>query len=186
MAPEEVCMKAVLTLKNAACCIISVFLCVSFVQAAQNKVYKNTALGYQMEYPSDFTTKTMGSATVFSSPSQDKVFAFSPSVNVVSVDLGSSPSDLDQFYQKSKDALERSLGTVKFIEDAKDKLAKADAYRLVYTSRQKKADFKFHQILCIRNKKAYVVTYTALQDQYDKFFKTAQAMIKSFQFTSKE
>ena len=77
------------------------------------------------------------------------------------------------------------MGTVKFIEDKKDKLAGADAYRLVYVSRQKKADFKFMQIMCIRNNRAYVLTYTALQEQYDKMAKTAQAVIKSFQFIQK-
>jgi len=39
--------------------------------------------------------------------------------------------------------------------------------------------------LCVRNNRAYVLTYTALQDQYDKFLKVAQAMIKSFRFITK-
>ncbi|MFA5100212.1 MAG: PsbP-related protein, partial [Candidatus Omnitrophota bacterium] len=74
---------------------------------------------------------------------------------------------------------------VKFLEDKKDKLSGADAYRLVYASRQKKADFKFLQVMCIRDNRAYVLTYTALQTQYDKLLKTAQAIIKSFQLTAK-
>ena len=165
--------------------VLSVFICTVFGFAQESKVYRNKAFGYQLEYPADFAVKTIGSATVFSSVSEDRTFSFSPSVNVVAVNLGEAPADLNGFYKQSKDALERSLGTVKFIEDKKDKLAGADAYRLVYVSRQKKADFKFMQIMCIRNNRAYVLTYTALQEQYDKMAKTAQAVIKSFQFIQK-
>jgi hypothetical protein len=165
--------------------VLCVFICAGLCFAQQAKVYKNRALGYSLEYPADFTVKVIGSATVFSSAVADRIFAFSPSVNVVAVELGGAPADLEVFYKQSKDALERSLVTVKFLEDKKDKLAGIDAYRLVYTSRQKKADFKFMQVMCIRNNRAYVVTYTALQEQYDKLLKTAQAIVKSFQLTEK-
>jgi serine/threonine-protein kinase len=161
-----------------------VLLCVGLSFAQQNKVFKNSVLGYQLEYPAGFKIKTMGSAVVFSSDIEDRTFAFSPSVNIVVIDLGSAPVDIESFYKQSKDALERSLGAVKFLEDKKDKLAGISAYRLVYTSRQKKADFKFLQVMCIRNNKAYVLTYTALQEQYEKLLKTAQAIIKSFKFTA--
>jgi eukaryotic-like serine/threonine-protein kinase len=161
-----------------------VLICASLGSAAQNKVYTNTVYGYQLEYPPDFAVKIVGSATVFSSRVEDKTFAFSPSINVVAVDLAGSPADLDKFYQQSRDALERSLGSVKFLEDKAEKFAGVSARKLVYVSRQKKADFKFQQILCIRNNRAYVLTYTALQEQFDKTAKTAQAMIQSFQFTT--
>jgi eukaryotic-like serine/threonine-protein kinase len=178
-------MKVGTVMMQAAVGVFSVFICVSLGFAQQNKVYKNKVYGYQLEYPSDFTVKTIGSATVFSSQIEDRTFAFSPSVNVVAVSLGAAPADLDVFYKQSKDALERSLGQVTFLEDKKEKLAGVDAYRLVYVSRQKKADFKFMQIMCTRDNKAYVLTYTALQEQYDKLLKTAQAIIKSFKITAK-
>jgi eukaryotic-like serine/threonine-protein kinase len=177
-------MKIGIVVKQVGFGVLFVFICMSAGFAQHSKVYKNKALGYQLEYPADFTVKTIGSATVFSSMAEDRAFAFSPSVNVVAVDLGEAPADLAEFYKQSKDALERSLVTVKFLEDKKEKLAGISAYRLVYVSRQKKADFKFMQVMCIRNNRAYVVTYTALQEQYDKFLKTAQAIIKSFQLTA--
>jgi len=177
-------MKVGTVVAQAAVGVFSVFICMSLGFAQQGRVYKNKNFGYQLEYPSDFTIKTIGSATVFSSKIEDRTFAFSPSVNVVAINLGAAPADLDIFYKQSKDALERSLGMVKFLEDKKEKLAGADAYRLVYTSRQKKADFKFLQVMCIRNNRAYVVTYTALEEQYNKMLKTAQAIIKSFQITA--
>lgn len=47
------------------------------------------------------------------------MFAFSPSVNVLVVELGNAPSELDAFYRQSKEALERSMSNVNFIEDKK-------------------------------------------------------------------
>jgi hypothetical protein len=185
LTEEETTMKVETIVRGIGVCVASVFICANLGMAQQGKVYKNKTFGYQLTYPADFTMKTMGSATVFSSTVQDKTFAFSPSVNVVVIDLGTSPADLDQFYRQSKDAVERSLGKVKFIEDKKEKLAGANACRLVYTSRQIKADFKFMQVLCVHDNRAYLLTYTALQEQYDKFLKIAQSIIQSFQFTAK-
>jgi hypothetical protein len=161
-----------------------VLLCAGLSFAQQNKIYKNKVFGYQLGYPAGFKIKTVGSAVVFSSDIEDKTFAFSPSVNIVVIDLGAAPVDIESFYKQSKDALARSLGNVKFLEDKKEKLAGISAYRLVYVSRQKKADFKFLQVMCIRDNKAYVLTYTALQEQYEKHLKTAQAIIKSFEFAA--
>ncbi|MCU0651049.1 MAG: DUF1795 domain-containing protein, partial [Candidatus Omnitrophica bacterium] len=146
--------------------LITVFLSSGPSLAQEKKHYINRPLGFKLEYPADYSVKTIGSAIVFSSSAADKTFAFSPSINIVVVDLGSEPQDLDTFYTQSKEALERSFGGVKFIEDKKDKLDGVNAYRLEYKSRQKKADFKFLQVMCIRKTKAYVLTYTALQEQY--------------------
>jgi hypothetical protein len=174
--------KSSIMLRGFKTALLFIFLCAGLSFAQQNRIYKNNALGYQLEYPFGFKIRTIGSAIAFSSEVEDRTFAFSPSVNVVVVDLGSGPVDVEDFYKQSKEALERSLGNVKFLEDKKDKLAGISAYRLVYTSRQKKADFKFLQVICVRNNKAYVLTYTALQEQYEKLLKTAQAIIKSFKF----
>ena len=163
---------------------VLILLCTGLSFAQQNKIYKNKVFGYQLEYSAGFKIKTVGSAVVFSSDIEDKTFAFSPSVNIVVIDLGAAPVDIESFYKQSKDALERSLGNVKFLEDKKDKLSGISAYRLVYVSRQKKADFKFLQVMCIRDNKAYVLTYTALQEQYEKLLKTAQAIIKSFKISA--
>jgi len=172
-------------LRRVAVVSLFIFLCTVCAFAQAVKIYKSAVFGYRLEYPSDFKVKTMGSATVFSSSIADKTFAFSPSVNIVTIDLGQSPADPDVFYKQSKEALQKSLGNVDFIEDKKDKLSGVEAYRLVYISTQKKADFKFLQLICIRDNRAYVLTYTALQEQYDKLLKTAQAVIKSFEFTKK-
>lgn len=168
--------------RRSAAVLLSVILCAHVSYAQLTRIYRNTIYGYKLEYPDDFKLKIMGSASVFSSDIADKTFAFSPSVNVVAVDLGVLPDDLETFYAKSKDALRGSLGNINIIEDKKDKLAGVAAYRLVYTSKQKKADFKFLQIISVRGNKAYVLTYTALQEQYDKMLRTAQAIIKSFEF----
>ncbi|MFA6384449.1 MAG: PsbP-related protein [Candidatus Omnitrophota bacterium] len=179
-------MKVGTAVAQAAVGVFSVFICMSLSSAQQSKIYNNKILGYQLEYPSDFKVKTIGSATVFSSPEEDRKFAFPPSVNAIVVDLGESPEDLDAYYKQSKDAIERSYGQVTFLEDKKDKLSGVDAYRLVYVTRQKQADFKFMQIMCILKNRAYLLTYTALQgEQYNKLLKTAQAIIKSFKITAK-
>ena len=177
-------MKVNAIFRGIGICIASVLIFANLGLAQQNKIYRDKKFGYQLEYPGTYTIKTMGSATVFSSIVEDRTFAFSPNVNVVVIDLGAVPVDLDIFYRQSRDAVEKSLGAVTFLEEKKETLAGQKAYRLIYKSRQMKAEFKFMQLLCIRGNRAYLLTYTALQEQYDKFLKAAQSIMQSFQFTA--
>jgi hypothetical protein len=55
----------------------------------------------------------------------------------------------------------------------------------VYTSTDNEATFKLMQVMLINQKKVYVITYTALFDEYDNHLRQAKLIINSFKLLGK-
>jgi hypothetical protein len=151
--------------------------------AALTKNYVSAKHSYSIKYPSDYKVKILGDTIVLSAPVDDKKFAFAPSVNVAVEDLAKDITDIDAFYDSAQKSLVKKLVSVDFIEQKKDKLNGKEVYRLIYTSKQQKAVFKLMQVLMVNEKKVYVLTYTALDTQYNDNFGEAKAIIGSFKIT---
>ena len=117
---------------------------------------------------------------VFSSPSADKKFAFSANVNVTVRQYPEPVTDLQGFFNQAKRSLKASFKDIKIIEEKKDQLDKKPAYRMTYTLKQKEAKFKIMQILLTNGRLAYAVTFTALENEFNRYLKEGDAIIKSF------
>ncbi len=169
---------------NAGLASVLIFVfSVSVFAAGQNKTYENSQLKYSVKYPGDFEVKPFGLATVFVSPAIDKKSGFQPVINIAVRFLPSPEAPLDDFFNEGKKTLTLGGSEVKILEEKKDKLSGAAAYRLIFISKQKKTDFKLLQVVAIYKARAYVVTYTALRDQFDKNLSQAETIIKSLKFT---
>ena len=53
------------------------------------------------------------------------------------------------------------------------------AHFLVYKGRQSQLELKFYQAYTIKDNKAYLITYTAESESYDKFLNEAKLIIDS-------
>jgi hypothetical protein len=165
----------VLTLFAAAVFCAPVF-------AQQTKTFENSQLKYAVKYPADYQLKHLGRVVVFTSPVVDKKTGFSDNVNIASEEL-SGMVNLEDFFNRAKSNLTVAGAAVKVLDEKKDKLSGADAYRIIYTSKQKRTGFKFLQVVSIHKNKAFVVTYTALESQFDRGLAQANALIKSLKFS---
>ncbi len=154
------------------------------VFADQQKDFENSQWKYSVKYPGEFQLKKLGGVTVFASPAVDKKTGFSESVNIAVEDFPGAVPTLDEFFAKAKGNLALGGNPVKFLEEKKDKLGGADAYRIIYTSKQKKTNFKLLQVIAIYKNKVYVITYTALPEQFDRGLNNANMVIKSLKFTN--
>ncbi|MCK9594711.1 MAG: PsbP-related protein [Candidatus Omnitrophica bacterium] len=152
--------------------------------AALSKNYVSARYSYSIKFPADYKIKISGNKVIFVSPVEDKKLAFSPSVNVVSSELDKNDTtDLDALCEKAKNGIIKGWGNAEFIEQKKEKLNGFEVYRFVSTSKQQKANFKLMQVLLLNNKKIYVLTYTALESQYNGQLGVARAIIGSFKIT---
>jgi hypothetical protein len=148
--------------------------------AQQTKTYVNKKLNYSINYPADYELKPLGDIVVFVSPEKDKEFAFSANVNVAARILDKEEVNLKEFCQEGKVNILKSMKNAKFLDEGKEKISNSEAYRLVYTSQQNKADFKFMEVVFINRNMVYVITYTSLLGEYDRYLKQAKAIINSF------
>ncbi|WP_273483227.1 hypothetical protein [Desulforamulus ruminis] len=69
------------------------------------------------------------------------------------------------------------------VKEDKIELGKAPASKFVFTGKMEDEDMKCMIINTIKNKKAYVVLYMAIPDQYDTNLPDIEEAIKSFEFT---
>ena len=150
--------------------------------AQQTKEFKSEAWDYSVKYPANYQLKQLGKVVVFVAPSPDKKFDFAENVNIAAEVLQPPVPGLEEFFKNAKAKLSADPG-VKILEEKKDKLAGVDSYKIVYSSKQKKAGFKLLQVIAIRKSRVYVVTYTALTEQYDRGLSQANSILRSFKFT---
>jgi eukaryotic-like serine/threonine-protein kinase len=169
---------------SVALAMIAVFTVAVTVFADQPKVFENSQWQYSVKYPAEFLLKRLGGVTVFIAPMFDKKTGFAENINIAVEDLSEPIPSLESLFVKAKAKLTLGGKAVKVLEEKKDKLSGVDAYRIIYTSKQKKTNFKFLQTIAIYKNRVYVVTYTALQEQFDRSLNQANSMIKSLKFTN--
>jgi len=153
------------------------------VFAQQSKTFEHRQFKYTIKYPADYQLKPLGRVMVFVSPDVDKKNGFAENVNVAVEPLSAPVMKLDDFFTGAKKNLTLGGSGVKILEEKKDKLSGAEAYKIIYTSKQKKTNFKLLQVITIHKDKAFVVTYTALAEQFDRGLSQANSIIKSLKFT---
>jgi hypothetical protein len=162
--------------------VLAALLPLAAAYAQQDKVFQSDKLKYSFHYSSDYKLQTAGDLTYVVSPRKDKKNLFSANVNVAAKFVGTQ--SLRDEFEKGKKGLPASLGDATIIDEKKDKVAGLDAYRLVYTSHQNKVDFKLAQVMLkSASGLIYVITYTALSDQYDRDIKIFETVVKSFRIT---
>ena len=168
--------------KNFIVVVLAAFLPLAASFAQDDKVYQNDKLKYSFHYSSELKLQTNGDLAYLISARKDKKNGFAANVNVAAKFVGRQ--NLKDLYERAKIDLKQSLGNATIIEDQKDKVAGLDAYRLVYTSQQEKAQFKLTQLMFkVPSGLVFVITYTALPDQYEREMNMLQATVKSFKIT---
>ncbi|MCX7926832.1 MAG: hypothetical protein N2606_01650 [Candidatus Omnitrophica bacterium] len=156
----------------------------SNVSQKDTLTYTHPQLQYRISYPASFVIKPLAMAVSFSAPEEDKKFYFSPNVNIISQTFDTTTLSLDEFYESAKKSLLLRAPTTEIIEEKKTKVARVDSRRLVYRRKEKKAEFQFLQEIFIFKNRVYVITYTALVEQFNRYLPEVEKMIKSFEFIS--
>lgn len=115
------------------------------------------------------------------------------SINVIVEDISAYNFSLEDYLELSEENLElvsdimTPINTYNNGNAIKLNVNGVDAYKIIYglnlSNQGVSLEVKNMQILFIKNKKAYVVTYQALNDQFDTFSAYADKAIESFRFT---
>jgi hypothetical protein len=170
-------------LLSAGIFLAGIFMFCSSVLAQQSKTFENKLLKYSVKYPADYQIKPLGRVIVFISPVEDKKTGFKGNINIAAESLSDPVMKLDDFFSRAKKNLALGGSGVKILEEKKEKLSGAEAYRISYISKEKKTNFKLMQVVAIHKDKVFVVTYTALAERFDKELAQANSIIKSLKFT---
>ncbi|AWB44460.1 hypothetical protein DCC85_09635 [Paenibacillus sp. CAA11] len=150
--------------------------------AGDMKDYENAANGISIKYPSDWQLQegASGSLAAFLSPAEGSDDVFQENVSLTVQDLSAQPMNLKQYVELSENQVKNMLkGTLE--KNEATKLGDLDAHEFVYSATQNDYNLKFRQVFAVKNNKAYVATYAALEDSYDKFLDKATQTMDSLQ-----
>lgn len=90
---------------------------------------------------------------------------------------------LNQSKENFTKEINQRLSAAKIINTSYTTFAFKPAFQIIYTWKDKEnnLDFKNLQIWTLQGNKAYILTYSAEQEDYDNFIPTVKEMIKTFE-----
>ena len=151
--------------------------------APKTKTYTNSTYGLSLEYPEDWSMKenpATGIVVAFGSPKESSDDKFVDNVNVSFTNLSSKDAlTLDQLADAWLKETENSAPTFKLLDRQHTSVAGETAEQLVYSFSNKGMDMKGMVVITMKNKMAYIVTYSAEEGSYDKFVDAANTMVSS-------
>jgi len=139
--------------------------------------------GYSINYPQNWTidtSKRMADAVFFFSPLENAKDSFSENVNVMAQDLTGKNINLTAY----KDLTEKQISTMavngRLIKSAIEQTPGGERYYVEYQMTMNSNDLHIKSICYIRKNTAYLATFTAKTDSFDKYNGTGTEILKSF------
>jgi hypothetical protein len=150
--------------------------------------YVNSTYGIKLQYPSSWDKEENGTkqdtetdVVTFSPPAINSNASLDISIDDISDEKGIA---LAQYASSGVSDLKQSLKNFKLVGlSTNSVLAGLPAYKSIYTNVDQNTIFKDMEIGAIKGDKAYILTYEAGINEYDKYLPIIQELINSFQVT---
>lgn len=140
---------------------------------------------YSVQYPEGWDLNTsgqMGTSFMLFSPASSAQDQFRENVILMIEDLSGQNIDLDKYVKISEGQIKRMITDGKVIESQRIVRGSSEFQKIVLTGRQGIFDLKTTQYYCIKNNKAYILTFSCEEDQYDVFKVRGEMILNSFRF----
>lgn len=148
---------------------------------SQSTRYSNKQYHFSLKAPSGWSVKenTAGAAVILLSPQQGSLDVFQENVNVVVQDLKMRPMALQEFSLTAINQLKAMYNNIEILKTDSIWLSGRNGTRLEYIVR---AEIHLHiiQVWTIKDKKAYMITFSADVDRYPQYATIADQVINSF------
>jgi hypothetical protein len=138
---------------------------------------------YSIQYPLAWlidTSKQFGSDLFLLSANESEMDKFKENVNVMIQNLKGLNLDLDKFVQVSENQVKTYVTNGKVLESKRINQNGLEFHKLIYLGTQGVFSLKTEQYYFIKDEKAFVVTFVAEEDQFDKYIAIAEKMMQSF------
>jgi len=141
--------------------------------------------GYTIQYPGAWmldTTTNFGSGVdlVLLAPKDNEADNFSTNFNLIIQDMSAQPMSLDSFAALSKNQYAQFVKNSTIISNDKISSPSKEYYKLIVEIANEKRTVKIEQYYFIRNKNAYVLTFTTEKSKFEASQKEGEAILNSF------
>lgn len=153
----------------------------SFAGSSETSVFTHKHFLYTMDYPSTWHVRELNKIASFYAPLDSPKDKFAENVSVVVEDLSRVEEDVQliDYHRKGMASAKNSLRDFRVLEEAKTDFKGHEAIAVLYTMTDRGVAFKIRSLTFFVDKDAYVLTYSAMQADYDKYFKAAESCIRS-------
>lgn len=142
--------------------------------------YVNKEKNYSIEYPKDWQTQDIPRLDiVLISPSRNADTQTHATMNLVSESVGDSVS-LDQFYNESIKHLTAELKDVKIEKSGDLNIHGVPSKWIQYSHQMLDSNFRVLQYFIVTQGNVYLMTFSALSDDFDHFMTTYESIANSF------
>ena len=138
---------------------------------------------YSIEYPKDWEVNEsgqMGTSFILFSPLTSQQDQFKENVNLIIQDLTGYNLDLDKYVEISEGQIKTMITDGKIIESKRITSRTLNYQRVIYTGKQGIFNLKFEQYYWVVGNKAFVLTLTCEESQFDNYQVTGEKILDSF------
>jgi len=168
-----------------------IFLAASIFVNGQGQNAKDTSFNwetidrysYSVQYPGSWTidtSKRLGADVFIFSQKDADTDKFRENVNVMIQDLKGLNITLDKYVDISEEQIRTILTNASIIESKRMNPGSKEYHKLIFTGQQGVYNIETQQFYFLVNEKAFVITLTTEQNQYDKYKESGEAILRSF------
>ena len=144
--------------------------------------YVDKQNNFSIDYPKDWTKASIPTGVAFLTQKEDSTDVFQENVNLLIQDLSDQPMTLEQFNAFNKKQIMDNMGASANFTMQPATLAGQNAEVGTYNMTYQGHPLKIEQYWFVKDKKAFVFTYTAQPGKFTKYESIAIRVIKSFRF----
>ncbi|MBW4623863.1 MAG: protein kinase [Cyanosarcina radialis HA8281-LM2] len=152
------------------------------VNSSEFETYENPEYRIKLEYPKNWTRQDLGSfgdvVTFLAPQTQNNSFQAELHIEVISLP---SKMTLPEYTTSRINEIIQNLPGARIIDSRPTKLADLPAHEVVYSGKEGQIMLTRKAIWMLKDRQAYILTYTAQESQYEEFLSTAQKTIDSFE-----
>ena len=138
---------------------------------------------FKIEYPDNWELNKsgqMGTKFILFSKLSNSTDKFRKNVNLIIQDLTGSNIQLDKYVEISENQIKTLVTNGKIIESKRISDEGSEYHKMIYIGKQGVFDLKFIQYYWVLNNKAFVLTFTAEINEFDKFVQIGEKIMGSF------
>lgn len=150
---------------------------------AENGWKNRDTLEYSIQYPEGWEFKStgeMGIEFIILSTAENKTDSFRENVNLTIEELSLTDASLENYAAVTGEHIKMLIKDVKFLSSETISDDGDEYHKLIYEGKQGKKDLTFEQYFRVKGNKAYVLTFTSKQNEYEKYKSTAEKIMNSF------
>ena len=166
----------------------AVFLSLNLSTYGQTKDWNTIKKdAYSIDYPKDWEldeSGQMGTSVIIISPLSSQKDQFRENVTVIAQDLTGYNVDLNEYVSISESQIKAMITNAKIIESKRVKIQDLSYHKIVYTGKQGVYSLKFAQYYYVVGDKAYVLTLTCENTQFDDYQLIGEKILNSFKLNN--